>query len=264
MTTEPNKILYTLSSLAKTIHGSQYRKVTGEPYSVHLSSVAGIAQTYYHLVENSVSLDVFLGVCWMHDAMEDQDITEDLLIKFAEVFTNDKDREDFVNGVKTLSDLEKGNREERKRLTIKRLGAAPAWIQLIKCADTENNSISLRVSDPDFFYSTMVHEKIELLSAFSDDIAVVRDQLLKYLQTCQLVTSRGTFNQCQQCEQGHMFECIREVPYRNKDTLLRSLKNMRGLYCSFCGNHDHTHYPESLTAIENMERKGGKLIPLTL
>lgn len=258
------KPLNGLIGLAKCLHSRQVRKFTGEPYTGHLAAVAGLAVKNYHLVAKDVSLAVFIAVCWFHDSMEDQGIGESELTDISEMFTEIKDREDFVNGVKLLSDLESGNRQERKALTIKRLSAAPPWVQLIKCADTEHNCESLRENDPEFYYSTMLPEKIELLKSFSNDIAEERDRLLIFLNISNLGHLTAIDRTCRECEKGQMFQGTREVPYRNRKGLLRFLKNIRGNYCTFCANCDHSFYPESVKAIEDMKRKGGSLLPITL
>ena len=49
-----------------------------------------------------------------------------------------------------LSDLETGNRAERKDASRKRLAGAEAWVQTIKCADLISNTSSIVKHDPNF------------------------------------------------------------------------------------------------------------------
>jgi hypothetical protein len=49
-----------------------------------------------------------------------------------------------------LSDLETGNRAERKAAGRVRLAAAPGWVQTIKCADLISNTSSIVMHDPQF------------------------------------------------------------------------------------------------------------------
>lgn len=128
-------LAYRAMMLARNVHAYQRRKYTNNPYFDHLAEVAGITA--------SVATDeVSLAVAWLHDSMEDQNI----------VFTGIADYFGFevANGVLLLSDLETGNRAERKRLSRERLAGAPAWVQTIKCADLISNTSSIVEHDPDF------------------------------------------------------------------------------------------------------------------
>lgn len=123
---------------ARRVHAAQQRKYTGNPYSDHLAEVAGIVAT----VAPIGLLDTAVAVSWLHDCREDQGIThEELVEHFGEV---------VANGVRLLSDLEKGNRAERKAASRKRLAAAPDWVQTIKCADLISNTSSIVRHDPKF------------------------------------------------------------------------------------------------------------------
>ncbi len=56
----------------------------------------------------------------------------------------------MAGGVVLLSDLEQGNRADRKAAQRVRLAAAPGWIQTIKCADLISNTSSIVMHDPKF------------------------------------------------------------------------------------------------------------------
>lgn len=117
-------------------HKGQKRKYIGNPYTDHLAEVAGIYAAGWGHYRKCIA------ICWLHDVIEDTDCTYDEIhIRF--------DRT-VADGVFTLSDLEKGNRETRKRLSRERLARAPAYIQDIKVCDLISNTSSIVGHDPDF------------------------------------------------------------------------------------------------------------------
>jgi GTP diphosphokinase / guanosine-3',5'-bis(diphosphate) 3'-diphosphatase len=129
---------YKAMMFAREAHKDQRRKYTGAPYADHLAEVAGIVACVAPLdmVELAVS------VAWLHDCMEDQAVSHDTLrIKFGEY---------VADGVQWLSDLEQGNRAERKAQSRERLSRAPGWVQSIKCADLISNTSSIVMHDPKF------------------------------------------------------------------------------------------------------------------
>lgn len=126
---------------AREVHGGQVRKYTGNPYADHLAEVAGIAMSVgWRACE--VHPDVLMAVCWLHDSMEDQGISHSILM--------DRFGVRVADGVQMLSDMEKGNRAERKAASRVRLASAPAWVQTIKCADLISNTSSIVKHDPNF------------------------------------------------------------------------------------------------------------------
>lgn len=128
-------------TFARQIHRDQRRKYTCNPYADHLAEVAGIAMSSgWHHPE--IHPDRFMAVAWLHDSREDQGISHELL---AERFG-----EDVARGVTLLSDLEPGNRAERKAAARERLANAPGWVQTIKCADLISNTGSIVQNDPKF------------------------------------------------------------------------------------------------------------------
>jgi hypothetical protein len=71
-----------------------------------------------------------------------------------------------MDGVMLLSDLEQGNRAERKAASRARLADAPAWVQTIKCADLISNTSSIVLRDPKFAV-TYLEEKRLLLDVLT-------------------------------------------------------------------------------------------------
>jgi hypothetical protein len=86
--------------------------------------------------------DVMAQVCWLHDCTEDQVVTLDTLeAKFGGV---------VAYAVEQLSDMEAGNRAERKAASRERLSKAWAWVQTIKVADIISNTAGIVLHDPKF------------------------------------------------------------------------------------------------------------------
>lgn len=136
---------------ARECHKDQRRKYTNGPYADHLAEVAGIVST----VNASQTV---IATAWLHDAMEDQGVTyQELERLFGSA---------VADGVRWLSDMEEGNRAERKRLSRERLAQAPAWVQTIKCADLISNTSSIVEHDPKFAV-TYLEEKRLLLDVLT-------------------------------------------------------------------------------------------------
>lgn len=144
-------LAYEAMIFARHVHAGQQRKYTGNPYADHLAEVAGIVTT----VE---SRGEAVAVAWLHDIVEDCGIT---LIEIEHRFG-------FVValGVSGLSDLEVGNRAERKAASRERLAACAGWIQTIKCADLISNTSSIVMHDPKFAV-TYLEEKRLLLDVMT-------------------------------------------------------------------------------------------------
>jgi (p)ppGpp synthase/HD superfamily hydrolase len=126
---------------ARKVHATQRRKYTNNPYSDHLAEVAGIVATigWQHM---EVHPDIMIATAWLHDCVEDQSVTSGHLV--------DEYGGAVAYGVMQLSDLEIGNRAERKAASRARLAAAPGWVQTIKCADLISNTSSIVMHDPKF------------------------------------------------------------------------------------------------------------------
>lgn len=128
-------LAYEAMMFAREAHAGQVRKYTGAPYTDHLAEVAGIVAT----VEWASTA---LAVAWLHDVVEDCGVTlAEIDRRFGAM---------VAIGVSGLSDVETGNRAERKAAGRDRLAACSGWIQTIKCADLISNTSSIVRHDPKF------------------------------------------------------------------------------------------------------------------
>lgn len=151
---------------ARSVHKDQRRKYTNNPYTDHLAEVAGIVAT---VVEwQLIHPQVMIATAWLHDCMEDQGINTADLWKLlaANGGHSMTEMEAVARGVWLLSDLEDGNRAERKRLSRERLSGAPGWVQTIKVADLISNTSSIVQHDPKFAV-TYLEEKRFLLDVLT-------------------------------------------------------------------------------------------------
>lgn len=146
---------YQAMMFARNVHADQKRKYTNNPYTDHLAEVAGIVAT----VAPPNLADMMVSVAWLHDCVEDQGVT----IPALRAIFGDA----VADGVRLLSDLEKGNRAERKAMSRDRLANAPGWVQTIKCADLISNTISIAMHDPKFAV-VYLEEKRLLLDRLTD------------------------------------------------------------------------------------------------
>jgi guanosine-3',5'-bis(diphosphate) 3'-pyrophosphohydrolase len=145
-------VAFRAMEFARHVHRDQRRKYTGNPYVDHLAEVAGIVAT----VSQSPKM---IAVAWLHDCMEDQGVTDGTLVaEFGLV---------VANGVALLSDMETGNRAQRKQMSRERLAKAPGWVQTIKCADLISNTSSIVEHDP-AFARVYLEEKRLLLDVMTD------------------------------------------------------------------------------------------------
>jgi guanosine-3',5'-bis(diphosphate) 3'-pyrophosphohydrolase len=145
-------IAFRAMQFAREAHATQLRKYTGEPYWKHLAEVAGIVAT----VADNNGLSV--AVAWLHDAIEDTNATQKQIADEFGIAT--------MKAVLLLSDLETGNRAERKAASRARLAQAPGWVQTIKCADLISNTSSIVQHDPKFAV-TYLEEKRLLLDVLT-------------------------------------------------------------------------------------------------
>lgn len=152
-------IAYDAMIFARQVHRAQQRKYTGNPYSDHLAEVAGIVATVAADAEGVFNTpEIMIAIAWLHDSMEDQGVSMKMLTrKFGPVVSA---------GVSVLSDMEQGNRAERKAASRIRLAAAPGWVQSIKCADLISNTSSIVRHDPKFAV-TYLEEKRLLLDVLT-------------------------------------------------------------------------------------------------
>ena len=152
-------LVFRAMTFARHVHREQKRKYTGNPYVDHLAEVAGITAAVTNWPEA-------IAIAWLHDCVEDQGIAESVLI--------DRFGLMVAHGVAYLSDMETGNRAQRKQLSRDRLAAAPGWIQTIKCADLISNTSSIVEHDP-AFAKVYLEEKRLLLAAMTKADPRLRD-----------------------------------------------------------------------------------------
>lgn len=168
---------------ARHVHRDQRRKYTGAPYADHLAEVAGIVATAVIGAHKSIA------AAWLHDCVEDQGVTA------AELF--ERFGEAVGRGVMLLSDLEEGNRAERKAASRLRLAAAPGWVQTIKVADLLSNTASIVQHDPKFAV-VYLEEKRLLLDVLTDAdpglLAMAREQLSAAYDTLRALLPTGALD----------------------------------------------------------------------
>lgn len=164
-------VAFDAMTFARKVHVNQQRKYTGNPYADHLAEVAGIVATVAGEFTGA-SREQAIAVCWLHDCIEDQGVTQGELY--------DQFGGTVAYGVLMLSDLEPGNRAERKAASRERLAASEPWVQTIKCADLISNTSSIVRHDPTFA-RTYLEEKRLLLDvmtkADSRLLAMAREQI---------------------------------------------------------------------------------------
>jgi GTP diphosphokinase / guanosine-3',5'-bis(diphosphate) 3'-diphosphatase len=150
-------LAYQAMRFAMEAHKDQKRKYTGNPYIEHLADVVAISMSV-GWCSPQIHPDKFMATAWLHDCVEDQNtpITE-LICQFGP---------EVAEGVFLLSDLEQGNRAQRKALSRERLAKAPAWVQTIKVADLISNTRSIVEHDPKFAI-TYLEEKRLLLNVLT-------------------------------------------------------------------------------------------------
>lgn len=134
-------LAYDAMVFARDAHKDQVRKYTGEPYFNHLAEVVAISMSVGWQA-SMIHPDRVMAVAWLHDVVEDCNIA---LIDIEIIFGAD-----VANGVLFLTDIETGNRAQRKEEARARLSSAPGWIQTIKCADLISNATSIIKHDPKF------------------------------------------------------------------------------------------------------------------
>ena len=154
---------------AREAHKDQRRKYTDEPYFLHLAEVAGIVAT---VADGTGCRGEMVAISWLHDTREDCGVTHaDLAICFGPM---------VAHGVMLLSDLETGNRAERKAAARARLALAPGWLQTIKVADVISNTSSIVRHDPKFavVYLDEVRKLLDVLTEADPRLlAVAREQI---------------------------------------------------------------------------------------
>lgn len=165
-----SNIAFEAMKFARDAHSEQVRKYTGQPYADHLAEVAGIVASI-HYADRGVML-MSIATAWLHDCVEDQGIDPAMLV--------DRFGVGVARGVVWLSDMETGNRAERKAASRARLADAPAWVQTIKVADLISNTSSIVKHDPKFalVYLKEKYMLLDVLTAADPGLMLMARQQL--------------------------------------------------------------------------------------
>lgn len=116
----------------------QKRKYSGDDYIVHPQRVAAI-------VEKHGGTDEMIAAAWLHDTVEDTDVTPDLITKMFGV-----DVAGIVEGLTDVSLPSDGNRAKRKSIDRMHSASASTEAQFVKCADIIDNSWDIAENDLSF------------------------------------------------------------------------------------------------------------------
>ena len=152
-------LAYNAMIFAREAHARQVRKYTGNPYADHLAEVAGIVATVSSAFGRDAG-EIMTAVAWLHDYIED--VNPDDGGNWGWYELEQKFGQTVADNVRLLSDLETGNRAERKELSRIRLAAAPGWVQTIKCADLISNTSSIVKHDPKFALTYLGEKRLLL------------------------------------------------------------------------------------------------------
>ena len=116
----------------------QKRKYSGDDYIVHPARVANI-------VTRHGGTDEMIAAAWLHDTVEDTDVTPGLITKMFgdEIAT-------IVEGLTDVSLPSDGNRAKRKSIDRMHSASASTESQFVKCADIIDNSWDIAENDLSF------------------------------------------------------------------------------------------------------------------
>ena len=116
----------------------QKRKYSGDDYIVHPQRVAAI-------VEKHGGTDEMIAAAWLHDTVEDTDVTLELITK-----TFGYEIASIVEGLTDVSLPSDGNRAKRKSIDRMHSASASTEAQFVKCADIIDNSWDIAENDLSF------------------------------------------------------------------------------------------------------------------
>jgi len=116
----------------------QKRKYSGDDYIVHPQRVAAI-------VERHGGSDEMVAAAWLHDTVEDTDVTLELITK-----TFGYEIASIVEGLTDVSLPSDGNRAKRKSIDRMHSASASTEAQFVKCADIIDNSWDIAENDLSF------------------------------------------------------------------------------------------------------------------
>lgn len=148
-------LIYKARNFAERVHADQVRKYSGEPYAVHLREVAG------YCAEVGCR-DEVVAAAWLHDAKEDQGVTD---AQLRELFGDEVAQ--LVDEVTDQSLPDDGNREARKTIDREHNGRASPEGKTIKLADLISNTKSIATRDPHFAV-TYLREKRLLMPLLTE------------------------------------------------------------------------------------------------
>lgn len=160
-------LAYEAMCFARNAHKDQVRKYTGEPYFNHLAEVVAISMSV-GWQDLQIHPDYVMAVAWLHDVVEDTKVRDNPFV------IDTKFGNDVAHGVWFLTDIEEGNRKQRKEASRKRLSDAPGWIQTIKCADLISNATSIIKHDQKFA-PVFCGESVMLLDVMDNADTRLRD-----------------------------------------------------------------------------------------
>lgn len=135
---------------AEIAHEGQKRRYTGEPYITHPAAVVEI-------LGNAGASDIILAAAWLHDVVEDCNVTHDeILENFGPIVAR------LVFELTDQATLEMGNRAIRKAFERDRLAKVSAAAQTIKSVDITHNASSIKEHSP-AFWEVFRKEALEVL-----------------------------------------------------------------------------------------------------
>lgn len=170
-------IVFRAMVFARIAHEGQYRKYTGQHYTVHTRAVADLVA--------SVGGDPeMVAAAELHDVVEDTDVTLD---EIREKFGNRV--ASLVEGLTDVSKPEDGNRATRKAIDREHTKNAGPDVHTIKLADALDNGQDIVQNDPDF--AVVYMREMELLVPFLSDgnpilYAKARKMLDDYRVMCKV------------------------------------------------------------------------------
>lgn len=173
-----SKLTLRAKNFAEKVHADQVRKYSGEPYAVHLREVAG-------LCAEVGCRDEVVAAAWLHDAKEDQGVTDaDLCAAFGEEVAR------LVDEVTDRSRPEDGNRKRRKDIDRAHNGRASPEGKTIKLADLISNGKDIAAHDPHFAV-TYIREMELLLPLLTDGNPVLYARAAALLADYAANTNEG-------------------------------------------------------------------------
>lgn len=164
-----SKLSLKAKNFAERVHRDQVRKYSGEPYAIHLREVAG-------LCAEVGCRDEVIAAAWLHDAKEDQGVTDaELSSMFGPVVAR------LVDEVTDQSRPEDGNRMRRKEIDRNHNAAASPDGKTIKLADLISNSRDICARDPHFAVIYM-REKEALMPHLTEGNPVLYSRAMDILR----------------------------------------------------------------------------------